>query len=127
MSVCRLTGLQLIGFVCSNVPVVLFDNQEISKCLNTLFLLSLYLCFTIVFICDLFIARNDSWMSKKTSTRTKQIYVFTTIEAQGEGLGSCKASLSPPVFHYRTFQGGAFIVVIFANCYVVFHSLIFFF
>ena len=34
-------------FFCSSIPVVLFDNSKISKCLNTLFLLSPYLCFII--------------------------------------------------------------------------------
>ena len=45
-----------------------------------------HLSLIIDFICDLFVARNNSWMSKKTSKRTKQIHVFTTIEAEGEGL-----------------------------------------
>ena len=39
-----------------------FDNPGISKCLNTSFLLSLYLCFIISFICDLSVVRNNSWM-----------------------------------------------------------------
>ena len=75
MSVFRLTGFQLMFFFCSSIPVVLFDNPGISKCLNTLFLLGPHLCFIIGFISDLSVARNDSWISKKTSTRTEQIYV----------------------------------------------------
>ena len=38
----------------------------------------------IGFFCDLFVARIDSWM---TSTRTEHIYIFTTMEAEGEGWG----------------------------------------
>ena len=72
-------------FFSSSIPMVLFDNPGISKCLNTLFLLSPHFCVIIGFICDLYVARNDSWMRFKTSTRTKQIYVFTTMEADSEG------------------------------------------
>ena len=56
-------GLNLVVFVCSSNPVVLFDNPGTSKCLNTLFLLSPHLCIIKGFICDLLVARNDSWMS----------------------------------------------------------------
>ena len=63
MSVSRLTGIQLMVFYCSSILVVFFDNPRISKWLKTLFLLSPHLCFIIGFICDLFVARNDSWMS----------------------------------------------------------------
>ena len=47
-------------FFCSSIPLVLLDDQGISKYLN-IFLLSPHLCFIIGFICDLFVARNDSW------------------------------------------------------------------
>ena len=47
----------------SSIPVVLLANPGISKCLNKLFLLSPQFCFIIGFICDLSVARNDSWMS----------------------------------------------------------------
>ena len=40
MSVSRLTWVQLMVFLCFSIPAVLFDNPEISKCLNTLGLLS---------------------------------------------------------------------------------------
>ena len=36
----RLTVVQLVVFLCSSISEVLFDNQRISKCLITLFLLS---------------------------------------------------------------------------------------
>ena len=63
MSVSWLTGVQLVVLFCSSIPVVLFDKPWIAKYLNTLYLLSPHLCFIIGFICDLFVARNDSWMS----------------------------------------------------------------
>ena len=47
----------------SSIPVVLFYSPRISKCLKTLFLLSPHICFIIGFILDVFVARNDSWMS----------------------------------------------------------------
>ena len=62
MHVSRPVGVQLVIFVCSNIPVVLFETSEISKCLNTLFLLSPNFCFIKGITCDLFIARNDSCM-----------------------------------------------------------------
>ena len=74
MSVSRLTGAQLVVLFCSNLPVVLFDNPGVSKCLNTLFLLSPR--FIVDFTCDSFVARNDSW--EWTSIRTEQMYVLTT-------------------------------------------------
>ena len=70
MSVCQLTGVQLMIFFYPSIPV-LFDNPGISKCLNTLFLFSPYLCFIIGFIYYSFFARHDSWMSQKTSTWTE--------------------------------------------------------
>ena len=51
---------------------------------NTMFLSSPHLYFIIVFICDLFISRDDPLMSSKTFTRTEQLYVWTTTEAEGE-------------------------------------------
>ena len=41
------------------------------------FLSSPHLCFIIVFICDLFVSRDDPLMSKKTFTRTEQLYVLS--------------------------------------------------
>ena len=63
-----------VGFLCVflgspgfiwwfSIATVLFDNPGIFKCLSRLFLLSPRLYFTLGFICDLFVARNDSWIS----------------------------------------------------------------
>ena len=57
--------------------MVLFDSPR-----------SPHLCFTIVFICDLFVSRDDPLMSYKTFTRIEQLYVLShdraMIEAEGE-------------------------------------------
>ena len=52
----------LVVFFCFSIQVVLFDIPGF-KCHNTLSLLSSCLCVVIGFICDLFVARNNSWMS----------------------------------------------------------------
>ena len=77
MSVAWPTGVQLLVFFCSSVPVVLFDTPGISRCRSQHVLSSPYLCFIIVFICDLFVSRDDPLMSSKTSTRTEQLYVLS--------------------------------------------------
>ena len=77
----RLAGVQLLVFFCSNIPVV-FDNPSVYKCLNTLFLLSPHLCFIICFFCDSLVARKYSWMSLKTSTQNKCMFLQL---AEGEG------------------------------------------
>ena len=59
-------------------------------CTFLLVLLSPRLCFSTGFMCYLFVARNDLWMNKKTSTRTKQMYVFTTMETASEDWNSVK-------------------------------------
>ena len=56
----------------------LFDFLEVSCKLSP------HICFIIGVICDLIVARNDSWMLKGL-TRTVQIYVIITMEAEGEG------------------------------------------
>ena len=72
---------QLGGFFfCSSIPVVVFDNPGISKCLNTV-ISSLHLSFIIGIICDLSVARNDSWIPPHGPNK----YGFTTMEAEGEG------------------------------------------
>ena len=57
LSVAWPTGVQLLVFFCSSVPVLSFDTPGVGR--NTLFLSSPHLCFIIVFICDLFVSRDD--------------------------------------------------------------------
>ena len=57
MSVAWPTGVQLLVFFCSSVPVVFFGTLGISGCLS-----SPHLCFIIV-ICDLFVSRDNPLMS----------------------------------------------------------------
>ena len=45
MSSSQLIGILQVVLFCSSIAVVLFDNAGISKCLNTLFLLSSHLRF----------------------------------------------------------------------------------
>ena len=89
------------GFLLLHYSSSVVDNPGISKCLNTMFLSSPYLYFIIGFNCDLFVARNYSWISQKTSTRTKQIYAFITMEAEGEGRDPKLAC--PPLPPYRPY------------------------
>ena len=49
------------------------------------FLSSPHLCFIIVFICDLFVSRDDSLMSYKTFTRSEQLYVLSHDRSWGRG------------------------------------------
>ena len=77
MSVAWPTGVQLLVFFCSSVPVVLFDTLGSPGVGRNTFLSSPHLCFIIVFICDLFVSRDDPLMSKKTSTLTEQLYVLS--------------------------------------------------
>ena len=49
------------------------------------FLSSPHLCFIIVFICDLFVSRDDPLMSQKTFTRTEQLYVLSHDRSRGRG------------------------------------------
>ena len=75
--VSRPIGVQLVVFLCPSIPVVLFDIPEMSKCLNTLYLLSPPIFIIKGFICDLFVARNNSMHElKKKSKRTEQICGF---------------------------------------------------
>ena len=62
MSASRHIGVQLVVFFCSSSPVVLFGNSGIFKCLNTSFLVCPHLCFSVGFICDLSVIRNDLWV-----------------------------------------------------------------
>ena len=63
---------------------------------NTLFLLSPHLCFIIVFICDLFVSRDDPLMGYKTFTRTEQLYVLSHYRSRGRGWDPVKPAKAPP-------------------------------
>ena len=68
MSVAWPTGVQLFFFFffffCSSVLVVLFDTPGGSLGVgHNTFLSSPHLCFIIVFICDLFVSRDDPLMN----------------------------------------------------------------
>ena len=52
---------------------------------NMLFLSSPHLCSITVFICDLFVSRDDQLMNKKTFTRTEQLYVLSHDRSRGRG------------------------------------------
>ena len=47
------------------------------------FLSSPHLCFIIVFICDLFVSRDDPLLSQKTFTRTEQLNVSSHNRSRG--------------------------------------------
>ena len=53
---------------------------------NTLFLSSPHLCFIIVFICNLFVSRDDPLMGKKTFTPTEQLYILSYDRSRERGL-----------------------------------------
>ena len=59
MSVSRPIGDQVAVFFCFNIPMV-FYPLGISRCLDSLFLSIPHLYFIIHFICELFVAHNDS-------------------------------------------------------------------
>ena len=44
----------------------------------------------IVFICDLFVSRDDPLMSYKASTRTEQLYVLSHDRSWGRGWAPVK-------------------------------------
>ena len=63
LSVAWPTGVQLLVFFCSSVPVVLFGNPGSPGVGRNTFLSSPHLCFITAFICDLFVSRDDPLMS----------------------------------------------------------------
>ena len=63
LSVAWPTGVQLLVFFCSSVPVVLFGTPGSPGVGRNTFLSSAHLCFIIVFICDLFVSRGDPLMT----------------------------------------------------------------
>ena len=74
MSVAEPTGIQLLVFFCSSVPVVLFDTPGISWCRSQhVVYVESHLCFIIVFIYDLIVSHDDPLTSKKTFTRIEQL------------------------------------------------------
>ena len=54
------------------------------------FLSSPHFCFIIVFICDLFVSRDDPLMSYKTFTLTEQLYVLSHDRSWGRGCDPVK-------------------------------------
>ena len=72
------------GFVCSSISVVLFDTPgSPGVCRNT-FLSSPHLCFIIVFMCDLFVSRDDHCWVRKPSHRPNK-YVLSHDRSRGRG------------------------------------------
>ena len=63
LSVAWPTGIQLLVFFCSSVPVVLSIPQGFQGVGRNTFLSSPHLCFIIVFNGDLFVSRDDPLMS----------------------------------------------------------------
>ena len=58
-----LTGVQMLVFVCSSVSVGCSTPQGSPVIGRNTFLSSPHLCFIIVFICDLFVFREDPLMN----------------------------------------------------------------
>ena len=67
---------------------------------NSLFLSSPDLCFIIVFICDLFVSRDDPLMSKKNLHADRTTVCFEPSQKPSVRLGSRKTGLSPPPPQY---------------------------
>ena len=63
LSVAWPTGVQLLVFFCSSVSVGCSTPQGSPGVGRNTFLSSPHLCFIIVFICDLFVSRDDPLMS----------------------------------------------------------------
>ena len=57
------TGVQLLVFFCSSVSVGCSTPQGSPGIGRNTFLSSPHLCFIIVFICDLFVSRDDPMVS----------------------------------------------------------------
>ena len=63
LSVAWPTGAQLLVFFCSSVSVGCSTPQGTPGVGRNTFLSSPHLCLIIVFICDLFVSRDDPFMS----------------------------------------------------------------
>ena len=109
------TGVQLLVFFCSSVPVVLFDTPGISRCRSqhvsvesSLLHHSIYLwfiCFTWWSIDEL-----ENLHADRTTV------CFEPWQKLRARLGARKTGLSPPVFLYWPFQGGISVVVPYCSC-----------
>ena len=110
------TGVQLLVFFCSSVPVVLFDTPGISRCRSqhvsvessSLLHHSIYLwfiCFTWWSIDEL-----ENLHADRTAV------CFEPWKKLRARLGARKTGLSPPVFLYWPFQGGTSVVVSYCSC-----------
>ena len=111
-----ITGVQLLVFFCSSVPVVLFDTPGISRCRSqqvsvessSLFHHSIYLWF----ICFPWWSIDE--LENLHADRTT--VCFEPWQKPRARLGSRKTGLSPPVFYYWPFQGSTSVVV--PYCYL---------
>ena len=112
LSVAWPTGVQLLVFFCSSVPVVLFYTPGISRCRSqhvsvessSLLYHSIYLwfiCFTWWSIDEL-----ENLYADRTTV------CFEPWQKLRARLGTRKTGLSPPVFLYWLFQGGTSVVVL---------------
>ena len=110
------TGVQLLVFFCSSVPVVLFDTPGISRCRSqhvsvessSLLHHSIYLwfiCFTWWSIDEL-----ENLHADRTTV------CFEPWQKLRARLGARKTGLSPPVFLYWPFQGGTSVLVPYCSC-----------
>ena len=116
LSVAWPTGVQLLVFFCSSVPVVLFDTPGISRCRSqhvsvvssSLLHHSIYLwfiCFTWWSIDEL-----ENLHADRTTV------CFEPWQKLRARLGSRKTGLSPPSILYWPFQGGTSVVVPYCSC-----------
>ena len=64
------------------------------RCLNTLFLLSTYSYFIVIYLLPV----KNLWMSLRASTQTKQVIVYHN-GRWGQGLGAHTVDLNPLPFH----------------------------
>ena len=110
------TGVQLLVFFCSSIPVVLIDTTGISRCRSqhvsvessSLRHHSIYLwfiCFTWWSI--------DELGNLHADRKTVCFELWQKLRAR---LGARKAGLGPPVFLYWPFRGGASVVVPCCSC-----------
>ena len=76
---------RLLVFFCSSVSVGCSTPQGSPGVGRNTFLSSPHLCFIIVFICDLFVSRDDPLVSLKTFMRTEQLYVLSHDRSRGRG------------------------------------------